>query len=1026
MVESIQPDLILLKQGTYWRPRADLVYKDISLRDRPGRDPFVIKAGTLLLLESIRDVDHKAHTIILRAHPADYGCDVLVRKPSSHGESGYAWYYEKLTQFRFLVADFIEKFEQVENPEPIRAAELAAAQEHIQKLQRHLLEGQTNPEVLRPALESGIKEWEKEKGFTEEQAREIASTNPTMALVPTLTEGNVEAFKLRVEREHKLATIRANWIKEHVEEIGEAVQALMPYMEEQAAAALSVTEDVIRKVGNIQKGIESLDLYIGKDVEIETVAKGESAPPDVPLTIAQRKLFMQEEFSVWANVTEEFDYKNDVQFLGALVKNPTLRDQIFPTERCIVCMATRREKRDYGDAFVNAAKDRINRAVFLLVRDGENIHRVFSPVESHLQALQLFPSKSETDGIFQGADGTNIDYANVHYTDRLEKHENLALHYKRFLVLLAGLDHRLNLFGPFYEGPKTTKFVSMEFQKAHFRFIHDADGEGMLPQVARPSLADWMKAQNTYLRSGSRVMCNFHTLADPATAPGITKKSERSGSGYYFSREVKEWTAVKIASEDHGELIVTCDTTSNSYRSSDKIQKSRVSLSKFRNGNWKHGFGYLVLDAVKADELDWYIHDRDMRQDHLEYILLFKQAISYLRDEEKREAPIRAALKQALVEGRIGDETQYDELIDQAIRSWRSDNRGADAPTPENKKAWTTLLDLMYTIAAGPALNRLVRKAVAEQGYEGEAPLRFVVTGANKLALYVAPKAEERDNRYTPHVWVHKFFLDYRKNGDLKVTRKQWTVLPAAAASETTLFQWDEDAAKWAGLKTPFKSFEAKQEFLAAVLDPKHLDSPWLKESVTPEEWDEMLTDWTVAERMVNAKARRVRRPRLQIPIGLTHNRDKNYVSILALRSDAPAGRLWALAPTEEHRQRLIEAYIKRYMYKESARERLEGEVADRGLGMVAINELVTWPDYESQAYGLHFMRDGGHGGTYLGDMISLDYRFARHQAYLKVYSARNEEQYKFAYLNPEIEKRGGLDAVFKVWVGEFEKKEED
>jgi hypothetical protein len=120
-MERIEPGLVFLKQGTYWRPRADIAYEGITLRGTPDREAYIIKAETMLLLQSIRDVDNKAHTIIMRPHPADYGKEVLIRKPSDHGTEGYSWYIEGLSEFRFLVDDFIAKFEQVEVPEPIRA-----------------------------------------------------------------------------------------------------------------------------------------------------------------------------------------------------------------------------------------------------------------------------------------------------------------------------------------------------------------------------------------------------------------------------------------------------------------------------------------------------------------------------------------------------------------------------------------------------------------------------------------------------------------------------------------------------------------------------------------------------------------------------------------------------------------------------------------------------------------------------------------------------------------------------------------
>jgi hypothetical protein len=44
------------------------------------------------------------------------------------------------------------------------------------------------------------------------------------------------------------------------------------------------------------------------------------------------------------------------------------------------------------------------------------------------------------------------------YSDKLSLVEREILHYKRFMLMIAGLDHRDNLFGDFY--PKQ-EFMSM-------------------------------------------------------------------------------------------------------------------------------------------------------------------------------------------------------------------------------------------------------------------------------------------------------------------------------------------------------------------------------------------------------------------------------------------------------------------------------------------------------------------------------------------------------------------------------------
>ncbi len=1012
-------DQITIEQGSYWRSRESIVVPGLVYNCRGEDDdkPITIPAGQVLLLQSIRDVDNTAHTIILRPHPSVYGMSIYTVAEYRDGKP-YSWKPGPLKEFRFLVADFLTKFVLEPRADSIRAKELAEAHEHVRQMQLRLTEGQNNPEVMKPVLQLGIQQWEEEKKLDPEQAAYIAEMSTSTALVPTMTGQHVEHLKLRVEREHTLATVRATWIKERVAEVGEAVKALTPYMEEQAAAALSQTEDILRKVSSIQKSIESLDLYIGKDVTVETICIGESAPADVPLTIGQRKLFMGEEFSVWADVDEKFDYDKDCQFLKALAENPSLQQQIFPSDRAVVCMATRRTDKDYGDPWVNSAKNPSNKEVFLLVRDGSNLYRVFSPVESHLRALQLFPSRSETDAIFSGADGNNINFMDTKYTDKLRAHELVALHYKRFLILLAGLDHRLNLFGTFYEGPKTTKFVSLEFQRDHFRFVHDADGEGMLPMLQRPSLSDWLRQNNAYLRSGSRVMCLWENLVNPKTAPGMTKEDSKSNRGYHNNRYPEKPYEVAIVRESAGELVVSCASTCGRWRrNGSSVQQSRVSLTAWKENYYQRGMGYVVLDAIKADELDWYIHDRDSRVSHLEYIAIFKAALAYLRQVEQDEAPVRRALLEALNAGSIGDPSKRLGLVDSAVRSWRADHRGANLPPNATGSHWTDLLNTMYTIANGHDTTRKVEMLAAEMGVN---PLRFTVTGANKLALYVEPKPEERDDRVTAHIWVNKLHLDVKKTGEIKVARPQWAVLPTATAAETTIHEWP-GAKAWAGLKSPFPSLGDKQDLLAIVNGRGVMDSPWLKEKVSSAEWYSIFDDWRDAYRRKNRTASTVENVLISFPVGVSVHTEKNTFRVISLYDRSPEVRLWALAPDEEHRKVLRAEYGAPYCHRTRATGKLI-EVAKNGskLTFVVTKNRDRFPTDDHEYDTIRLLLPKTHHSSVQDCTTSLDWRFDRGVDYLNMYKARYGIPFTMFTLNPEMKERT-LDAVFFNYVGELE-----
>lgn len=79
----------------------------------------------------------------------------------------------------------------------------------------------------------------------------------------------------------------------------------------------------------------------------------------------------------------------------------------------------------------------------------------------------------------------------------------MALHYKRFLVLMAGLDHRLDLFGKFHNMPQSMAFISSDFQAKFMNFIHDDEYNRLqLPGATVEGFNDYVARQNKLLRSG--------------------------------------------------------------------------------------------------------------------------------------------------------------------------------------------------------------------------------------------------------------------------------------------------------------------------------------------------------------------------------------------------------------------------------------------------------------------------------------------------------------------------------------------
>lgn len=822
-----------LQAGQYWR----------ALDTVPEEG---IDAGMVLLIQSIRLVDDKPHTVVLRPHPLKLGQSLYLEIPQEEGGTLRSWF--RYAEHRFLLDDFLSRFEFEPDHQKIRNAEVQAVQARIGALQDELVQGQSNPALI-AAL---VHEKEAEKAAKQAQAEKQNDSEPhagqeppklpaqleppvnaaevvdmatgtvAQAIEGGLSPERMAALRAAANRQHEIATVRAQWIEGKTKEIANVIQQLTPFYSEQAAAALAQTEDVRAFVSDLLRGIESLDLYLGKDVEVQTVREGKGASREVPLTFVQRKLLADEELAVWADVDERFDHTSDDQLFDALREHDGLVEQIFPTERCVLVMATTRRNIDYGDSWSNMARNAQNKVVYLLVRDGMNIHRVFSPVESHLGADRLFPTQDDQDGVFRGLDGSRIKFEDVAYTDHLRKHERFALHFKRFLLLACGLDHRLKLFGDFYDGPESLDFVSMGFQERYCRFLHDDDASTMIAGgTERPGFEEWLSSMNGYLRSGSRVLCNWYSLMTPQTAPGACKDVYGSSrEGVHFTSKPLARVECAVVYRELDQLCVDVRVQKDSFRS-DRIFNCKVSLLKLRRSDWSGDeVPFLVLDAVDPVDLRWYIQHRGTRARHLEYIRFFKRALKLIESDRASEAGARAQLLQALRDGGVGEVAERSTLVDRAVIAWRAANRGQalpqfDGASPADAKAWKSLLDQMFVMAGDGKED--TRKADAEAlarrlGYE---PLRLVLSGDAKYMLYAAPKDDECDNRLEPHAWVYRISLERGSEGFSEV-RRRWEILPERDASVTVLAQWP-DPLGWTARRSRFASIGRKASIFAVV-----------------------------------------------------------------------------------------------------------------------------------------------------------------------------------------------------------------
>lgn len=932
-----------LEPGTYWRAK-----KAVKIPHPSWEGHFdSIGKGTVLLLLSIECFDGKEHTAVFRCHPLD-------------GEGSY----------RLLVDDFLNNFDPAPDAEQVRARELAVLQKEIADIQAELSQAQANPALMTPEVNSELNKWEQgEKTGRKSKSKALAApgtsirTDIAMAMEQRLIPAQTHELRHIAAREAKRAELQAKWIKQRTSAITEKLEAMAPFFVEKSDVALARTSGMRRIAEDIMKGIESLDLYTGKGVEVHALAEGKPAPSSEPLTLMQRKLFMDEEFAVWADVGAEFDFRDIKKFDKAINKYPALRDQVLPTPRCVVSMAVRRDAIDYGDKWTNHSYNEINRNVFLLVRNGENVHRIHSAQPSHEHTPRLFPTRDELDRLFQGIDGKTVTFRDVQFTERAGMAEDRALHYKRFLILLCGLNHRLRLFGTFYDN-SAPSFISLEFQNRFMRFLADDErhtllGEGLLP------VAEWITKKNAYLRSGSRVLCYYDDLLTVKTAPGCMVSVPNGRGGYYKDEaraEPKAKHEILIAYSDAGHLCVEPEVA-RKYRGFENegrrpTFKARTDLTVALKEN-DEAVGFLCLDAVRAEELEWYVKNRESRINHIGYIRMFKAAAETLRREEVVEAPARAWLRNAFLDAGVAMAGNVDQVVDDSARAWRCANRGLPLPGLQDKLAFTAILNHADHLhrRSDDTIERVERFIAAG----GLAPLRLSLTGRDRLVLYAEVLAAERDNTLMPWRWARRIVLEKTKNGvSARSERFAWMV-EKSDASETVLKEWDGCAAWLNKQAEPFRpdALKKAQETVAHSYDEARKLFVSKDAGIDDKKFVEMVLD--MARKMRSGRGKLVAYSTLSIPIGafVEHSKERMRLGYLVLHAETEYWLKHFANPKQ--RKHLENVYVSVFAKSENARERLRSSELEPDL-LALYHAPTSFFDFSDNARSpTHLTETGGY-----------------------------------------------------------------
>lgn len=678
-----------------------------------------VPGGTTLLAVKLNFLDEVLHSVVMAAHPSDDNQASLV----------------------FMTDEFFTFFKPEEDALTIREQEIAGIQSELQEINRRI--SARPSDTGSPLLLTSTQKKPTTADLVRVQSKSTDIGAHMTAVVAAATE---HAEKIKTE----LALMTAT------------TQVLARFYSEKGQAALASISDQINFAHEVMEGVKTLSLYTGDGVEVQTICEGEEAPEDEPLTLYQNLLYLDEELAVDL-LDQGFDF-NQMDDLGNILSaDKSLLTRMIPAQRGIVLVRIRRGDKTYfkgttfADSLSNFQMNLENKVSYLLVRNGDNVHLVQSEVTTDL-TQHLFPTRLEIEKLFQ-TNGRDIRPEHLDYSKAKGDFEKRTVHYKRILLMLWGLDDRLNLFGTFFDRTHYDNWFDDRMHVERLRYIYDAED---VIEEQRPTFQQWATAMNRNIQPGSRIAVAWQHFINRKSSPFCYEASgwRDQPPGRRYS-PINEFGVVNVAAKD-GRLVVKADVRRAYFDERRHKKQDLTALVDVAHGVTSWPVSAICLDFVTRNDLKYYLNSRKQRQNYLEYLSLFKVIDEQLRKEDEVQAKTLVDLSARLAHAGIEPDKAAAALA-RAVALWRASNAGALVGGLGWKpKTANMILDIAFALSGRQ--NDIFERVRTD--ITGCVPIDLRINGKGEFILYREVPIDDRPAFLSTfdEVFVFRSTLKIRKD----------------------------------------------------------------------------------------------------------------------------------------------------------------------------------------------------------------------------------------------------------------------
>jgi len=410
--------------------------------------------------------------------------------------------------------------------------------------------------------------------------------------------------------------------------------------------------------------VYAFETFLGVKEEVLRLIMGQEAAVNEPLAVYQQVLYMDEEVGAWEDQGIDFER---IEEFDEWIKTNFKR--ILYREKSVCAFRVRRQDKVYSygdklaDAWVNMHFNAENHKTYFLIRNGENLYRIWGNVSID---KRMFPRKAEYEKIMEKAFTEDSGLRDI-------EHRHKA--YLMGLIYLQGLIERTPILGANLQG---VNLITGKFSEEQVVLIRD-DEENIWIGDGKPSWDQFIGANRATIGQGTRIIISRADWQQTENRDDSWRKDPNRSARWPKNDEIYTVEEISDGRSYHGwEFLVRYSPPDEIWDEEEmqyRQRKRRVPFRLYRDE-------VINFDTVTLEECDYYSKNRNERKNYLRIL----PALHWIRKTKRQERALEAEFVR-LIQGMLSWPDDRISEIQDAIAWWKLKNKWKRGLMKDDAKA---------------------------------------------------------------------------------------------------------------------------------------------------------------------------------------------------------------------------------------------------------------------------------------------------------------------------------------------------